>query len=73
MTAGEMSPAVKMGTFALVGSTVAVGVAMTGERMWIYAVISLSDESEERQKVEGGKAGEHGRTIGDERDDGRML
>ena len=29
--------------------------------------------SEERQKVEGGKAGECGRTIGDERDDERML
>ena len=73
MTVGEMSPAVKTGAFALVGSTVAVGVAMTGEQMWIYAVVSSSDESEERQKVEGGEAGEHGRTIGDERDDGCML
>jgi len=41
--------------------------------MWIYAVVSSSDESEERQKVEGGEAGEHGQTIGDEQDDGCML
>ena len=41
--------------------------------MWIYACDSLSEESEDRQKEDGGDVGEGGQTVGDSCEMGCVL